>query len=462
MPIDHTKPESPGWWFKTLLDELNKRAPGYQAQADWYDGNPPPAYGPDNMKPVYRKFLRMARANWADLIVEAVRERMEVVGFKTGAEGDDLGDTVAWNMWQANQMDADNSLLLRAMLSMGDAYAIVGDVDSQTGVPTITAEDPRQVIAATDPVRRRRSIAALKIYQDEWTGQNHAYLYLPGSVLKAERDSFFHDSMMSVEGWEFTRAQDLPPALAGTVPVTRFRNRGDLTTGCGKSEFAHVTDDFHRINTMILQRVTVAIMQAFRQRAVQGVPTDGSDADFDWDDALRSDPGALWKLPEGVSLWESGGVDLTPILESVKADIRDVAARTRTPMFYLFPDAANGSAEGASLQREGLIFKTRDRLTQTAEPLEQVMSHAFLFAGDTERAARPDMEIIWAPPERFTLAERYDAASKASAAGVPWSTVMSEVLQFSPQQVARMSTERSVDALLTEPLVLTEQPALDG
>jgi hypothetical protein len=80
------------------------------------------------------------------------------------------------------------------------------------------------------------------------------------------------------------------------------------------------------------------------------------------------------------------------------------------------------------------------------------MSLAFRVAGDAQRGSRADMEIIWADPERHSLAERYDAAVKAQAAGVPWRTVMQDVLQFSPQfspqQVDRMEAERAADAFL--------------
>src|SRR5690606_25937066 len=117
--------------------------------------------------------------------------------------------------------------------------------------------------------------------------------------------------------------------------------------------------------------------------------------------------------------------------------------------FYLTPDATDGSAEGASLAREGLIFKTRDRLSQAGESWEQVMALAFLFAGDRERASVVDMETIWLPPERHSLAERYDAAAKANVADVPWRSIMTDVLQFSPQQVARMEAERLIDQLFT-------------
>ena len=123
---------------------------------------------------------------------------------------------------------------------------------------------------------------------------------------------------------------------------------------------------------------------------------------------------------------------------------------TRTPLFYLTPEAANGSAEGASLAREGLIFKAGDRIKQASEPWEQVLSIAFLIVGDLERSSRRDMEALWAPPERHSLAERADAASKLANL-VPWRTIQSTVLQFSPQEVDRMETERAVDAFLTVP-----------
>jgi hypothetical protein len=65
------------------------------------------------------------------------------------------------------------------------------------------------------------------------------------------------------------------------------------------------------------------------------------------------------------------------------------------------------------------------------------MSLAFEFAGDAQRAQRFDMETIWAPVERFTIAERYDAASKASPIGIPMETILLDILGFSPQEAER-------------------------
>ena len=61
--------------------------------------------------------------------------------------------------------------------------------------------------------------------------------------------------------------------------------------------------------------------------------------EVDYDELFRQGPGAIWTLPATAEMWESGALDLTPVLESVKADVRDFAAVTRTPLSYLFPDA---------------------------------------------------------------------------------------------------------------------------
>jgi len=448
--VDPQSPvESPGWWFQKLLPELVARRRSYDVLDAYYRGDPPLPWGPENCKDVFRKFQRKARLNLASVIVEAVRHRQVPLGFRTGADGDEYGDDAAWGIWQGNDFDAEWKVLNRAKLSMGDAYTIVGP-PSDDGIPTISAEDPRQVITASEPGNRRRARVGLKVFKDEWTAELHAYLYLPGVVYRLRHAEIPDGVLWPVSDWSWVDdGQSLPLQV---VPVVHFGNRVDLF-GRSLGEFEDVIDSLDRVNLMLLQRMTVAVMQAFRQRAVKGnLPeTDATGDAIDWGSIFTADPGAVWSLPAGVDLWESGGVDLTPLLESVKADVRDILATTSTPLFYMFPDAANGSAEGASLQRESLVFKTQDRNDETSDPIEQTMALAFQFAGDVERGSRRDMEVIWAPPERFSLAERSSAATQAGAAGVPWETVMAEFFQFTPQQVARMAAQRANDVLLLPP-----------
>lgn len=449
MPIDVTTPDTPGWWLARLLKQLESKQAGVRKLDRYYRGDCDlPDVTPTVME-AYRTFQRKARMNWSELVVEAVRERMSPTGFRTGGDGDDLGDKEAWRIWQANGLDADSALVHRSMLSMGDAYVIVGAPDGDDDVPLITPEDPRQVITAQDAVYRRKTVAALKVFGDDIADADRAYLYLPGQVWQATKTKAGGGQYpWSADGWTWRGDPETLPI--DDVPVVRFGNRMDLY-GRSMGEFEDVIDVIDRINHMVLQRIVIATVQAFRQRAVKGdLPQfDPQGNPVDYAGIFRADPGALWQLPEGAEMWESQATDLTPILTAVRHDVQDLAAMTRTPLFYLTPDAANGSAEGASLAREGLVFKVRDRLAQTGEAWEQVLALAFAMTGDEKRAQQPDMEVLWASPERFSLTERYTAAVQAQAAGVPWRTVMTDILQFTPQQVERMETERTDDALVT-------------
>lgn len=453
--VDPGLPYSPGWWFDRLLKGLVDRRPRLDRLDRYYDGRGDLPEGAEGCEEAYRRFQAKARVNWAELVVEAVRERMQPVGFRTGAEGDELGDKEAQRIWQANSLDADASLIIRAALTMSVAYAIVGGVDEEIGAPVITPEDPRQVITAHDPVRRRKVVAALKVFRDEDAGLDRAYVYTPGWVSRANKKASTGDVTSSgVSGWKWdddTTAAPNPGRLpAPVVPVVRFENRARLGRA-PMGEFEPFMDTIDRINHMVLQRLVVATTQAFRQRALKGqVPDkDAQGNPIDLNGLFSPSPGALWQLPEGVDLWESGQADLGGILQAVRHDVQDLAASSRTPLYYLTPDAANGSAEGAATAKEGLLFKTTDRMGQQDDSWERVISLGFLFSGDEQRAKLADIETLWAPPDRRSLSERADADSKARGPdGMPWRTRMRDIWEFSPQQVERMETERMSDALV--------------
>lgn len=444
--IDTQTPNSPGWWFERLFKRLIERQGHFDRLDSYYRGtNPIPVHANRQVSDSYQRLMSVSGANFARLIVEATRERMTPLGFRTGAVADELGDEVAWRIWQANSLDADHMLIDRATLAMGAAYAIVGGVDEEIGAPLITPEDPREVICEVDPARRRKVRAALKVFTDDVFGLERAYVYLPGFVIRASRRSTNAvGQSQNMDGWEWDGDPD--PLPAPVVPVVPFFNLVGIN-GEPEGEFEGHLPTLDRINYTILSRVEAMTMQAYRQRGIKGLPlhdADGEEIDYEGD--FLAGPGELWQLPETAEIWESGLIDLNPILQSEKQDIVTLAGATSTPMSYLFPDDAGGSAEGAQLKRESVTFKARDRMRQQGESYEQLMSLALLFAGETERAARGDMEIIWESPERYTLAERADAAAKLNDI-VPVTTIARDVLQYSPQEISRMNAERLAQAL---------------
>jgi hypothetical protein len=462
VPIDVTIQGSPGWWLKRLSAQLVDRRPRLDRLARYYAGDPDLPEGAEGCRPAYRDFQAKSRTNYPRLIVKAPRDRMVLTGFRTGADDDENGDRAARAILSANGLRVGAGDLHSWFLSMGDAYAIVGPPTPDTAdLPLITVEDPREVVTAHDPRNPRKAVAALKMFTDDIAGRDLAYLYLPGRVFIAFKQTdqatagTYPDFIMG--GWEWgpggAEGSKLP---FDVVPVVRFRNED------GMGEFEPHMDLIDRINSTILDRMVIAKVQAYRQRAIKGVPdVDADGNEIDYSGVFAPGAGSMWLLPEGAELWEGGQADLMGILAAVKDDVRDLAAVTSTPLYFITPDAANGSAEGASTMREGLVFKTEDRINRASEGWSQVMSLAFRFAGDTTRATLLDLEPLWQPAERFSLSERADAASKL-ATSVPWRTLMTDVMQFPPDQVNRMETERAGDALIADLNAPPVAPVTDG
>lgn len=424
----------------SLLKHLAKHQGQLNLLERYYDGDSPLPEGAEGQSRAYRRFQRKARLNLAQLAVAAVRERMIIAGFRTGADGDENGDSQARRLWKANNLDVGAADLHTSLLVYGSAYAIVGPANG-TGYPVVTVEDPRQVYARTSPTDPRLVLEAVKVFTE---GNSHfAYFYYPDriEVFAKLTDSSVYDS----DGWAYSPELSSTNPL-GEVPVIKFSNAD------GRGEFEPYLDILDRINHMILQRMVIATTQAFRQRVLKGdFPTHDQDGnEIDYNGIFESNAGALWMVPESADVMELGQADIKGILDAVRADIQDFAAVTRTPMHYLSPEGANGSAEGASLAREGLVFKAEDRIARVTSGWSKVMSLMFRWIGDEQRAALLDLEPIWKPAERYSLSERGDANSKFQ--DIPFRSRMSLIGQFTPEEVAIMETERAGEQLLLQAL----------
>ena len=469
--IDTSAPLSPGWWLTTLAYNMQLRSSRLELLNSYLTGNAPLPEGAAGLREAFQQFQRKARINPSELIVEAVQERMTVSGFRIG-DAEELSKD-ANRIWSYNELDTYSSDVHGDMLGLTGGYAIVGPPDD-SGIPVITHEDPRLVITSPDPKHPSRQRAALKLFRDDITGKDTAYLYLPGVVYVAQRDNGRANEPLlpDISGFDWVPGMApmrWPSGFEDVVPVVFWPNKN------GVAEFERHTDTIDRINYVVLQRLVIIAMQAYRQRALKGsnnLPEVEIDADgnpvldskgdpipIDLGAIMKPGPGSLWLLPEGVDLWESQSTDFTQVLAAAKDDYRSLAAETRTPIYMLMPDGANQSAEGASAAREQLVYKASDRIKRASYGWNQAMTLALRFAGVTANVV--DMNTLWLPPERLSLAERADAASKLTAAGVPWKTIMTDIMQFPEGKVEEMETQRISDAMNTA-LTLPPAPVSGG
>lgn len=454
MTIDITTPDSPGWWIKRCSDKLAGRRDLLVDLYARYEGD---AVLPSSLRgapDTAQRFYRTSRTTFAEMVVKAVLYRLRVAYILTAQDSGETGDAGAWQHWRRAGMVQASKDAMRNALIAGDGYLMAA---MRNGVPVVTAEDPRQTVTIHDPVFQSEILAMGKFFHDPVAGADFAYLLRPGRVFVAtqKRKSRLDKPVVRfTSGWEWSAAHGgaegapLPSGFEAVVPGFRLRNDE------GVGEFKRHRDLFDRIDHLVLQGMVIATMQAFRQRAIKVDEQDMPDRDeetgerIDYDDVFSSDPAALWKLPLTAEMWESGAVDTTPILTFVTKELEKAAAVTFTSLSVFTPEGANQSAQGASLVREGQTFKVKDRQDRFGDVFTDVAALIFRMAGAAEAAEAEKIRIGWAPSEWYGLTEKAAAAAQAKAAGVPWRTIMRDVMQYDPEQIQRMETERMDDVAL--------------
>jgi len=455
---------SPGWWFKKLSRQQAERAGRLQKLKKRYDSDPPLPEGAEKAKEAYAAFQKLARTNYEELIARAVLDRQTTVGFRTAADSDAGGDAAAAALWSANRMAIQAPEILEHKLSMSAGYAIVAPPDQHSdGQAVITAEDPRNCITANDPVRPWLVRAGLKTYWDPDEERDFAYVYLPGvnggpaTVHKASKKgkstSLIPGRPLAPSAWTWDDTVVKLPT--SRPPIVHVPNRGGL------AEFEKHIDLIDRIRHGILQRMVLVVMQAFRQRALKNMPSHYPD---DWpvremrgkpidysglNDVFVADPASMWLLPPMAELWESTPAELTGILSATKDDVRELSTVSQSPFYMFVPDGANQTAAGATLQREGINFKVEDHNTRDGIAFAQMMSLAFEMMGGPEnlqRARFGELQTLWRPVERYSLAEKADASSKAK--GLSPRRLLTDIWQLTPAEADAELNAQQADAFL--------------
>lgn len=441
-------PGSPRWWLQRLGSQLLADQDRLNLLESYRCGDHPLPIGHHRMREAFRVLQRKARSNYTGLVVESVKERAKPLGIRKGS---DALDTQSQRTWQANSLDAEAPICHSWCLTFGRAYVIVGPPTKENfDQPVISVEDPRQVIHEPHPLRRRVAVAGLKIYVDSILNQHKAVLYMGDGTVhyfyRLRRKNEPTNLRFNQAKW-LDDTSDFEDGFADLgidrCPVIPFINRPDYAP-MGFGEFEDVTDVQDRINSTILDRMVISRMQAYRQRWMKG----GKITDEEGNPLPPFDPGAdlLWAVEdEKAEFGDFEATDIRPLLEATKADVNDLAAISRTPPHYLLGALINVSGDALTAAETGLVSKVRDRMVSWGESWEDVDRVAGLYLGIEPD---PTSSIVWADPQFRSIAEISDAATKQQSVGVPWSTLM-ELLQYTPEQIKRMRSERAADALLT-------------
>lgn len=409
------QPLSPEWWVNRLYEKLQAQRAEFDFFNAYYRGEHPLPWLAPQAREEFRRILQMTRSNYMGLVCDATAERLQVEGFRLGDEKSADADT--WRIWQANGLDTYSDQAILEALIGAKSYMLVEPNADDESTPFIFVEHMSQAVIEYAPGSNRRARAAgLKVWDDDWTGEVHATLYLPEALFKFKTRRPSSGTLPETVAWEVREVQGETWGAVnplGVVPLVEIANNPRLLTG-GVSELYDVTDVQDRINKTLADRLITQDYGAFPQKWAVAWP----DEDEQGNPTPPIDIGRNRMVTTSVAETKFGQWDaapLDPYSMAKREDVKDIASRTRTPAQYLLGEMSNVNGETLKASESGLVAKARQRMRTFGEDLEDTVNLTRRAAG---LPAAPSIETVWRNPEFRTEGEVTDAAVKKLQSGI--------------------------------------------
>jgi hypothetical protein len=439
-------PLSPEWWLARLYAKLVDRRDMVDFFSEYYSGEHPLPWLAPQARDEFRRILKMTRSNYMGLVCDATAERLAVEGFRFGDDASADKDT--WRLWQANNLDSDSDMAWLEALISGVSYFHVAPNLKDAKTPHVWVEHASQVIVEHVPgTNRRERAAGLKVWDDDWTGEVHAVLQLPGGIYKYKARRPKSGNAPKNPAWiEREVAAEQPNGQRknplGLVSMVEIANNPRLLTG-GISELWDLTDIQDRINKTIADRLMTQDYGAFPQKWAKAWPDEDEDGNPNTIDVGRNRMVTTDVKETEFGQWDAAPLD--PYSAAKREDVKDIASRSRTPAQYLLGELNNVNGSTLQASESGLVSKVKQRMRPFSEAAEQTMRIARTAAG-LESPGDLRMETLWVDPQYRTEGERTDAIVKRLMARIASLRQAREDYGYTATEIERLEADDADEA----------------
>lgn len=337
--------------------------------------------------------------NFCETVIDVMCDRMTLVGFNveddqsedgTAAEGAQTAagrlEDVLKDWTSRDAFDERQGVVHTQTAIKGDGFVIV-EWDADAMRPRFRFNRPeiiKPVYMDDDPetldyvVKVWPQHADLGVYVGTILRMN---LYFPDRLEKwyclaangSSPEAMWHPWQDEDDkGWPVSWLR--PDGTPRGIQVIPFRNKSKGKT-YGRSELRGVIPQQDALTKTLLDLFEVDDAQGWPQRYVTGVNPDATVS-------LRSAPGEVWKLPEGATAGQFDPADPTKLLDVLSAQLRRIAARSRTPMHDLLDTGDQPSGEARKASESGLVSKVKDREVSHGNSWVRVMEMGVKLAND--------------------------------------------------------------------------------
>lgn len=406
--------------------------------------------------------------NLVKVIIDTLRERLQVTGFSVngataddGDEGDAAIAKLLWDWWTQNRMDSQQTRLYKRALRDGRSY-VMEDYDDVNGRPRLTLhhcdDGSEGVMLHRDPSDANQVIMANRYFyvfnplQPGETGRQRKTTYLAHEIRKyiAGKSGGWEAIQDDGDGaWPIVWRDNNGAPLG--IAVTEFENPDG-------SEVRQVIGLQNGLNKAWLDLMAAADTAGFPILAIQyageNFGTANDDENLAGSDEFRIAPGRAIEV-DNATINRIPASDLSQMIETLWTITAAIAGVSRTPQYYLRPLGGSDVPSGEALKQleSGLVKRAEERQLVFGQAwsdamkmcckLESVFGSA-LAGVDVDGL---NIAVQWEDANVRNEEAESRTATAHAALGVPESIIWQR-LGYTPEEIAGFKKERSTQRAL--------------
>lgn len=419
-------------WIQQQTDDLRA---DYDLARQYYHGNHDTAVT-DRLKKFLPPRLQF-RDNFMNVVVDALAERLKVMGFDSDSE--DLNEW-AWDLWRQNRMDYTQEVIHCETIMLGDSY-ILCDWDAVNERPRWTHQRAEMILPHYNETTRDIDWVSKKWIQHPRIGdepETRMNLYHPDRVEKyVARGGVwgrYQDEMD--EAWPVPWLNKQGDPIG--IPIIHFRNR-PMGNDFGQSEIMNVIPMQDLLNKTLIDLTMILDTLAFPQRYTLNVNHGSSRLDIL--------PGSVTEFHSEydggqVGQWNAATVDGP--LKSIEALVQHIAGTTRTPQHLFQIMGGVPSGEALKTAESGLVNKAQQRMVNFGNSWEDCVTMALRIQEAFGTAVAVEegftLDTTWDDPETRNEQSHLEALRIKLELGVTKHQVMRE-MGYTQEQIDVMDAE---------------------
>lgn len=404
----------------------------------YYAGTQPMSFLSPQAREALGTRLRALTVGFPKLAVDALAERLRIVGFRDGEPGDPF-DPVLWADWRRAGMVDGSAQAMTEALTLGRSFVLVW---GQGGRPTVSVESAKQVAVVRDPATRE-VVAGVKRWVDG--GKGHAVLFEQDRVTRYVSEAHVVE-WASIPSHTWLATKTLPNPL-GVVPLVPLVNGGRLSDVDGLSEMAPILNLTDALTKIMSDLMVSSEFFSRPRRWVTGLEIQ-EDADGNALNPFSSEAQRIWQSesPE-TRFGEFQAASLNGYREAIDTITRQIGALASLPPSYVgLHGDQPASADAIRAAEASLVARALSKQRMFGQTWTLV-AQLIVAVRDGVDPLSVNIEPVWASAETRTPAQAADAASKLVAAGIiPVETAL-EDLGYTATQIEKMRGARRAAAL---------------